>query len=115
MENLIPKAKSGGRPRSIDIREVINASFYLVSVGMAWHLLPHDFPKWKTVYHYFRKWRMDGDWARIHDLLRQWVRCENRELSPSAAILDSQSVATATMVNQAVGFDANKKTRIDNP
>lgn len=112
LEKLIPKAKSGGRPRSVDIREVINAIFYLVSGGIAWHLLPHDFPKWKTVYHYFRKWRMDGDWVRILDLLRQIVRvCENREPSPSAAILDSQSVATATMVHKAVGFDANKKIK----
>ena len=112
LEKLIPKAKSGGRPRSVDIREVINAIFYLVSGGIAWHLLPHDFPKWKTVYHYFRKWRMDGDWVRIHDWLRQIVRvCENREPSPSAAILDSQSVATATMVHKAVGFDANKKIK----
>lgn len=64
LEKLIPKAKSGGRPRSVDIREVINAIFYLVSGGIAWHLLPHDFPKWKTVDHYFRTWRLDGDWVR---------------------------------------------------
>jgi putative transposase len=90
---LIPKAKSGGRPRSVDIREVINAIFYLVSGGIAWHLLPHD-PKGKTVDHYFRKWRIDGDWVRILDLLRQRLRvCEHRAASPSVAILDSQSVA----------------------
>lgn len=112
LKELIPKAKSGGRPRQVDMREVINAIFYLVSGGMAWHLLPHDFPKWKTVYHYFRKWRIDGDWVRIHDLLRQWVRvCENRQASPSVTILDSQSVATATMVHTCVGFDANKKIK----
>ncbi|MBA2749794.1 MAG: IS5 family transposase [Tatlockia sp.] len=110
LEELIPKAKAGGRPRQVDIREVINAIFYLVSGGMAWHLLPHDFPKGKTVYHYFRQWRIDGDWVRIHDLLRQRLRvgCD-REVSPSVAILDSQSVATATMMHRAVGFDANKK------
>lgn len=112
LEELIPKAKSGGRPRRVDMREVINAIFYLVSGGMAWHLLPHDFPKWKTVYHYFRKWRIDGDWVRIHDLLRQWVRVsENRQASPSVSILDSQSVATATMVHTGVGFDANKRIK----
>lgn len=112
LEGLIPKAKSGGRPRRVDMREVINAIFYLVSGGIAWHLLPHDFPKWKTVYHYFRRWRIDGDWVRIHDLLRQWVRvCENRQASPSVAILDSQSVATATMVHTKVGFDANNRIK----
>ena len=110
LEKLIPKAKTGGRPRSVNIREVINAIFYLVSGGIAWHLLPHDFPKWKTVYHYFRQWRLEGDWVRIHDLLRQWLRVsEAREASPSATILDSQSVATATMIHQEVGFDGNKK------
>lgn len=77
---------------------------------MAWHLLPHDFPKWKTVYHYFRQWRIDGDWVRIHDILLQRLRVGcNREVSPPFAILDSQSVATATMIHRAVGFDANKK------
>jgi putative transposase len=112
LESLIPPAKPGGRPRRVDIREVVNAIFYLVSSGIPWHLLPHDFPKWKTVYHYFRAWRLTGDWLRLHDLLRQWVRvCEDRQPSPSAAILDSQSVATATMVNHAVGFDTNKKVK----
>lgn len=87
LEKLILKAKTGGRPRSVDIREVVNAIFYLVSGGIAWHLLPHDFPKWKTVYHYFRTWRLEGDWVRIHDLLRQWLRAsEAAEASPSATI-----------------------------
>ena len=112
IEELIPPAKLGGRRRSVDIREVVNAIFYLVSGGMAWHLLPHDFPKWKTVYHYFRTWRLNGDWVRIHDVLRQWVRiCEDHQASPSAAILDSQSVPTATMIHTEVGFDANKKIK----
>jgi transposase len=112
LEGLIPPAKSGGRPRSVNIREIINAIFYLVSGGIAWHLLPHDFPNWKTVYHYFRTWRIDGNWVRIHDLLRQWVRVsEDHQASPSAAILDSQSVATATMIHSAVGFDGNKKIK----
>jgi transposase len=89
---LILPAKQGGSPRSVNIREVVNATFYLVSGGMAWHLLPHNFPKWKTVYHCLRTWRLDGDCVRIHDLLRQWVRiCEDHEASPSVAILDSQA------------------------
>jgi putative transposase len=63
-------------------------------------MLPHDFPKWKTVYHYFRQWRKDGTWEKIHERLRLWVRVsQNREPSPSEAIMDSQSVETATMVS----------------
>jgi transposase len=69
LQDLIPPAKSGGRPRSVDIREIVNAIFDLVSGGIAWHPLPHDLPKWKTVVHYFRTWRLEGDWVRIHGLL----------------------------------------------
>ena len=86
--------------------------FSLLVSGGTWHLLPHDFPKWKTVYHYFRTWRIDGNRVQIHESLRQWVRiCEDRQASPSAAILDSQSVPSATMIHTAVGFDVNKKIK----
>ena len=86
IKTLIPEAKSGGRPRTVDMREVINGIFYILVAGCAWYLLPHDFPKWKTVYHYFRQWRIDGDWQRIHEQLRQWIRAiEDRHPSPSAA------------------------------
>lgn len=112
LRQLIPPAKSGGRPRTVDMREVVNAILYILMAGCAWSLLPHDFPKWKTVYHYFRQWRIDGDWERIHEQLRQWVRAiEDRHPSPSAAILDSQSVETATMIHPSVGYDAGKKTK----
>ncbi len=64
------------------------------------------------MYHYFRQWRIDGDWQRIHEQLRQWVRAiEDRHPSPSAAILDSQSVKTATMIHPEVGYDGGKKTK----
>jgi putative transposase len=66
IEPFIPPAKSGGRPRSTDMREVLNAIFYILRGGCAWRLLPHDFPKWQTVYHYFRCWRKDGLWEQIH-------------------------------------------------
>jgi putative transposase len=111
LRKLIPAAKSGGRPRTVDMRGVMNGILYVLVAGCAWSLLPHDFPKWKTVYHYFRQWRIDGDWERIHEQLRQWVRAiEDRHPSPSAAILDSQSVETATMIHPEVGYDAGKKT-----
>jgi putative transposase len=112
LQKLIPPAKTGGRPRTVDMRAVINAIFYVLVAGCAWSLLPHDLPKWKTVYHYFRQWRINGDWERIHEQLRQWVRAiEDRHPSPSAAVLDSQSVETATMIHQEVGYDAGKQVK----
>jgi putative transposase len=95
IESLIPKAKSGGRPRTTEMREVIDAILYMVRGGCSWRLLPHDFPPWGTVYSYFWTFRKDGLWQRIHDRLRDRLRRqEERPRSPSAAILDSQSVKT---------------------
>lgn len=70
----VPKAKSGGRPRSQIMRETINAVFYLVKAGCTWRMLPHDLPKWQTVYYYFLSWSADGTWEKIHDFLRAEVR-----------------------------------------
>lgn len=109
LEPLLPSAKPGGRPRSVDLRAIVNAILYVLSTGCAWRLLPNDFPKWKTVYHYFRAWRLDGTWIETNHQLHQWVRViEERDRSPSAAILDSQSVKTATPAAIEVGFDAAK-------
>lgn len=99
LEPLIPAAastpKKGGRPRELEMREVVNAIFYLLRGGIAWRLLPHDFPKWFSVYSYFRKWRRCGVWKKIHDQLHEKLReKEGRDPMPSAAILDSQSVKT---------------------
>jgi len=109
---LIPAAKKGGRPRSVDIVSVINAQLYVLCTGCAWRWLPHDYPPYGTVYDYFRKWQQDGTWVKIHDHLRDWVRTvEGRHADASAGILDSQSVKTATMINQEVGYDAGKQIR----
>ena len=95
LDPMLPPPKSGGRPRTTDMREVINAILYLMRGGIAWRLLPHDFPGWPAVYHYFRRWRMCGVWRKIHDALHEKVReADAREPTPSAAILDSQSVKT---------------------
>src|SRR6516225_4171788 len=96
LEPLIPPAKPGGHPRTTDIREVINAILYLDRTGGQWRALPHDFPPWSTVWSYFRKWRNDGTWKRIHTALREKTRVkQGREPTPSAAIIDSQSVKTS--------------------
>jgi putative transposase len=92
---LLPEAKAGGRPRSVDLREVLNGIFYRLRSGCAWEMLPHDLPPHQTIYDYFNKWSADGTWERINGLLRRRVRvAEGREEEPSAAIIDSQSVKT---------------------
>ena len=84
-----------GRPRSVDRREIVDAILSVLRNGITWRALPHDFPPWRTVYHYFRRWRLDGTWERLHDALRDQVRGEaGRAASPSAAIIDSQTVKT---------------------
>ena len=93
---LIPDARSGGRPRKATSRELIDAILYFLRAGVAWRLLPHDLPPWQTVYYYLRRWQREGVWEHIHHTLVMADRERNgREPSPSAAILDSQSIRTA--------------------
>jgi len=95
LEPLIPPAKPGGRPRTTDMREVLNAIFYVNKGGIQWRMLPHEFPKWETVYSYYNTWRKAGQWGQWNGMLREKVRqAEGREATPSAAIIDSQSVKT---------------------
>ena len=91
----IPEAKKGGRPRTSDMREVVNAIFYVLKTGCQWNMLPHDFPSKGTVYHYYNTWRKSGLWQQMNASLRGELRqALGREASPSAAIVDSQSVKT---------------------
>jgi transposase len=112
IDPLIPAAKPGGRPRCVDLWQVLNALLYVLVQGCKWRDLPGDFPAWQTVYTYFRNWRKDGTWIRIHDQLRSWSRVEQeRYASPSEAIVDSQSVKSAAGVHESVGFDSAKQIR----
>jgi transposase len=96
VEPLIPPAKRGGRPRDVNVREVLNAIFYVLSTGCQWHALPKDLPPKSTAHYYFMLWDWDGTLERLHHLLYGAIReSEGREASPTAAIIDSQSAKAA--------------------
>lgn len=106
---LVPQAKEGGRPRSVQIRSIIDAIFYVTKGGIQWRMLPKEFPAWGTVYWYFKIWRDDGTIQRIHDTLREQVRVKaGKKVKATAGSIDSQSVKTAEEAKDK-GFDAGKK------
>ena len=104
IKGLIPSADPGGRHRTVDMREVVNGVLYLNRNGCTWRALPHEFPPWGTVWYYFRRFRNDGTWTKIHDKLREKVRLKaGRRKTPSAAIIDSQTVKTTEKRGSAAG------------
>jgi putative transposase len=112
LECHLPAQRSGGRPRTHSPRTILDAIFYVLRSGCPWRLLPRGFPQWRTIYHYFRAWRLDGTWEQIHSAVRERLRIQlGREPYPSAGVVDSQSTKTTGVGGEARGYDGGKKVR----
>lgn len=107
---LIPPAKTGGHPRTVDTREIINGIFYVLRTGCTWEMIPHDLPPYSTVYFYFRRWQKQGVWQEMNNVLRGCLRSkEGKNLHASAAIADSQSVQTTEKRGKCTALMAASK------
>ncbi len=93
VEPLLPKAKPGGRPRSVNLHDIVDAILYVNRTGGQWRALPKDYGPWSTAYDYFRKWRLDDTWQKVHDALRDRTRTKaGRKRSPRVAYLSGSVV-----------------------
>jgi transposase len=103
-EPHMPAPKEHGRHRTHDLREILDAVFYVLKSGCQWRLLPRDFPRWLSVYHYFRAWHIDGTWERINRAIRERLRVRlGRDPQPSAGVVDSQGRSRAPRWAEKIG------------
>ena len=110
IKSYLPQPQPKGSKENVEIREVVNGINYWLHEGCQWRALPHDFPCWQTVYSYFRKWQRKGVWQQIHQILCQDLRRQmGREETPSAAVIDSQSVKTGAKRGRSMALTAAKK------
>lgn len=112
---LLPAPKGFGRPGTVNLREILNAIFYVQRSGCQWEMLPHDFPHHGTVYKYFQKWERLGIWKQIHDSLRHQLREKlGRKRKSTVAIADSQSVETTEKRGRSMAMTEGRKSKVGN-
>lgn len=110
LEPLIPPLKVDAAYHKHERRAIINAILYVLRSGCPWRMLPHDLPPYGTVFYYFQRWRREGVWDRVLEVLHMQMRVkEGRDAQPSAAVIDSQSVKTSAVRGPAKGYDMGKK------